>query len=98
MKELCQFYFLFSCYLLGLAQDIPPLFYFYFLPLLIQGGLAMRQYIPELMPLIVEALMDGAAVAKREVAVSTLGQVVQSTGYGIDFYLLWELNFVFIII
>ena len=46
----------------------------------VQGGLAMRQYIPELMPLIVEALMDGAAVAKREVAVSTLGQVVQSTG------------------
>lgn len=41
----------------------------------------MRQYIPELMPLIVEALLDGAAVAKREVAVVTLGQVIQSTGY-----------------
>ena len=41
----------------------------------------MRKYLPELMPLIVEALLDGAAVAKREVAVSTLGQVVQSTGY-----------------
>lgn len=40
----------------------------------------MRQYISELMPLIVEALLDGAAVTKREVAVSTLGQVVQSTG------------------
>ncbi|CDY46271.1 BnaC05g50600D [Brassica napus] len=50
------------------------------------GGLAMRQYIPELMPLIVEALMDGAAVAKREVAVSTLGQVVQSTGYVVTPY------------
>lgn len=36
---------------------------------------------PELMPLIVEALLDGAAVTKREVAVTTLGQVVQSTGY-----------------
>lgn len=46
-----------------------------------QGGFAMRQYLPELMPLIVEALLDGAAVVKREVAVSTLGQVVQSTGY-----------------
>lgn len=33
------------------------------------------------MPLIVDALLDGAAAAKREVAVSTLGQVVQSTGY-----------------
>lgn len=43
----------------------------------------MRQYIPELMPLIVEALLDGAAVTKREVAVATLGQVVQSTGYAI---------------
>ncbi|KAL1192594.1 Serine/threonine-protein kinase TOR [Cardamine amara subsp. amara] len=50
------------------------------------GGLAMRQYIPELMPLIVEALMDGAAIAKREVAVSTLGQVVQSTGYVVTPY------------
>jgi len=45
----------------------------------------MRQYIPDLMPLIVEALLDGAAVAKREVAVSTLGQVVQSTGYVVFF-------------
>lgn len=44
----------------------------------------MRQYLPELMPLIVEALLDGAAVIKREVAVSTLGQVVQSTGYGLS--------------
>lgn len=46
----------------------------------VQGGFAMRQYIPDLMPLIVDALLDGAAVTKREVAVSTLGQVVQSTG------------------
>ncbi|VVB07643.1 unnamed protein product [Arabis nemorensis] len=51
-----------------------------------KGGLVTRQYIPELMPLIVEALMDGAAVAKREVAVSTLGQVVQSTGYVVTPY------------
>uniref|UniRef100_A0A1D1Y0I7 Serine/threonine-protein kinase TOR n=2 Tax=Anthurium amnicola TaxID=1678845 RepID=A0A1D1Y0I7_9ARAE len=45
------------------------------------GGFAMRPYLGELMPLIVEALMDGASVIKREVAVATLGQVVQSTGY-----------------
>lgn len=50
------------------------------------GGFAMRQYISELMPLIVEALLDGAAVTKREVAVATLGQVVQSTGYVITPY------------
>lgn len=47
----------------------------------------MRQYIPELMPLIVDALLDGAAVSKREVAVVTLGQVVQSTGYVLVFCL-----------
>ncbi|XP_054777757.1 serine/threonine-protein kinase TOR isoform X2 [Prosopis cineraria] len=50
------------------------------------GGFEMMQYIPELMPLIVEALLDGAAVSKREVAVITLGQVVQSTGYVITPY------------
>ncbi|KAL3538768.1 hypothetical protein ACH5RR_002134 [Cinchona calisaya] len=50
------------------------------------GGFIMRQYIPELMPLIVEALLDGAAATKREVAVATLGQVVQSTGYVIAPY------------
>ncbi|KAL9244759.1 hypothetical protein vseg_018491 [Gypsophila vaccaria] len=50
------------------------------------GGFAMRKYIPELMPLIVDALVDGAAVIKREVVVTTLGQVVQSTGYVITPY------------
>ncbi|XP_058190488.1 serine/threonine-protein kinase TOR [Rhododendron vialii] len=50
------------------------------------GGFTMRRYIPELMPLIVDALLDGAAAAKREVAVATLGQVVQSTGYVITPY------------
>uniref|UniRef100_M0ZYG6 Serine/threonine-protein kinase TOR n=1 Tax=Solanum tuberosum TaxID=4113 RepID=M0ZYG6_SOLTU len=33
------------------------------------------------MPLIVEALLDGAAITKYEVVVSTLGQVIQSTGF-----------------
>lgn len=41
----------------------------------------MRKYLPELMSLIVDALLDGAVASKREVAVATLGQVVQSTGY-----------------
>ncbi|XAR52952.1 Non-specific serine/threonine protein kinase [Bertholletia excelsa] len=50
------------------------------------GGFAMRQYIPELMPMIVEALLDGSSATKREVAVTTLGQVVQSTGYVITPY------------
>ncbi|VFQ96023.1 unnamed protein product [Cuscuta campestris] len=50
------------------------------------GGFAMRQYISELLSLIVEALLDSAAATKREVAVATLGQVVQSTGYVIAPY------------
>ena len=41
----------------------------------------MRRYLPELMPVVVDALLDGGAVSKREVAVSTLGQIIQSTGY-----------------
>ena len=40
----------------------------------------MRQYLDELMPLIRDVLLDGASVMKREVAVSTLGQLIQSTG------------------
>ncbi|KAK9163538.1 hypothetical protein Syun_004440 [Stephania yunnanensis] len=51
-----------------------------------EGGFALRQYLSELMPLIVDALLDGASVAKREVAVATLGQVAQSTGYVISPY------------
>lgn len=48
--------------------------------LLLQGGFATRRYLPDLMPSIVN-ILDGPAVVKREAAVSTLGQVVQSTGY-----------------
>ncbi|PKA52204.1 Serine/threonine-protein kinase TOR [Apostasia shenzhenica] len=51
------------------------------------GGNAMRKYVRELIPLIVEALMDGASFNKREVALATLGQVVQSTGYVITPYI-----------
>ncbi|CAI9303150.1 unnamed protein product [Lactuca saligna] len=45
------------------------------------GGFAMREYIPELIPRIFEALLDEAAATKRKVAVATLGQLVPSTGY-----------------
>jgi hypothetical protein len=51
----------------------------------------MRQYLPELMPLVVDSLLDGGAVSKREVAVATLGQVIQSTGY-MRFFLLSSLH------
>ncbi|XP_058111416.1 serine/threonine-protein kinase TOR-like [Magnolia sinica] len=45
------------------------------------GGFGMKQYLGELMQVIVEALLDGAAIIKWEVAVATLSQVVQSTRY-----------------
>jgi hypothetical protein len=45
-----------------------------------QGGSALIPYMPELMDPIVDALLDGAAPSKREVAVATLGQIVESTG------------------
>ncbi|GKA36368.1 retrotransposon protein, putative, ty1-copia subclass [Tanacetum coccineum] len=51
-----------------------------------RGGFAIREYIPKLMPRIVEALLDGAAATKHKGAISTLGQVVQSTGYFITPY------------
>lgn len=35
---------------------------------------------PDLMRPIVDALMDGSSIGKREVAVATLGKVVESTG------------------
>ncbi|XP_049364433.1 DNA topoisomerase 6 subunit B-like [Solanum verrucosum] len=47
---------------------------------IIIGGFSMRQYISELMPLIVEALLDWVAITKYELDVSTFGQVVLSTG------------------
>lgn len=45
------------------------------------GGCTLRRYMPDLMRPIVEALMDGTSFSKREVAVATLGKVVESTGY-----------------
>ncbi|MCO5558518.1 hypothetical protein L7F22_012103 [Adiantum nelumboides] len=45
------------------------------------GGCAMREHLENLMPLIRDVLLDGSANIKREVAVSTLGQLIQSTGY-----------------
>ncbi|WMV18475.1 hypothetical protein MTR67_011860 [Solanum verrucosum] len=53
---------------------------------IIIGGFSMRQYISELMPLIVEALLDWVAITKYELDVSTFGQVVLSTGYVITPY------------
>lgn len=51
------------------------------------GGCAMRQYLGKLMPLIRDVLLDGALTIKREVAVCTLGQLIQSTGYVVTPYI-----------
>lgn len=45
-----------------------------------QGGCTLRPFMSRLMRPIVDALMDGASISKREVAVATLGKVVESTG------------------
>ncbi|MCO5588585.1 hypothetical protein L7F22_042542 [Adiantum nelumboides] len=50
------------------------------------GGCAMREHLENLMPLIRDVLLDGSANIKREVAVSTLGQLIQSTGYVVTPY------------
>lgn len=47
---------------------------------LMQGGCTLRPYMTDLMKPIVDALLDGASITKRQVAVATLGQVVESTG------------------
>lgn len=45
-----------------------------------QGGSTLRPFVSDLMRPIVHALMDGASIGKREVAVATLGKVVGSIG------------------
>ncbi|KAH7427560.1 hypothetical protein KP509_10G049200 [Ceratopteris richardii] len=50
------------------------------------GGYAMREHLGKLMPLIRDVLLDSSATIKREVAVSTLGQLIQSTGYVVTPY------------
>ncbi|XP_012554042.1 serine/threonine-protein kinase mTOR isoform X1 [Hydra vulgaris] len=50
------------------------------------GGFEMRKYIDELFPVIIEMLQDASSLAKREVALCTLGQLVESTGYVVEPY------------
>lgn len=51
------------------------------------GGEKMLQYIPDLMPLIIETLQDQSSPPKRDAALRTLGQLASSSGYVIDAYL-----------
>lgn len=50
------------------------------------SGTEMRKWMDELLPLILEMLQDSSSLQKREVALWTLGQLVESTGYVIEPY------------
>ncbi|KAI3435635.1 hypothetical protein D9Q98_001694 [Chlorella vulgaris] len=51
------------------------------------AGTQLRADVPDILPLIIDAIQDGASHTKRLVAVSTLGQVVGSTGFVVVPYL-----------
>ena len=55
------------------------------------GGQAMHKYLPDLLPKVIDTLRDNTLIhssgnPKREVAVRTLGQLIESTGYVITPY------------
>ena len=50
------------------------------------GGEDMKQYLSQLMPIILDALQDLASPAKREAALKTLGQLASNAGYVIEPY------------
>lgn len=50
------------------------------------GGVEMRKYVPELLPIILEMLQDSSSLPKREVALWSLGQLVESIGYVVEPY------------
>uniref|UniRef100_A0A1X7TJN2 Serine/threonine-protein kinase TOR n=1 Tax=Amphimedon queenslandica TaxID=400682 RepID=A0A1X7TJN2_AMPQE len=50
------------------------------------AGVGLRPWVKELCPIIMEMLQDASSVPKREVALWTLGQVVENAGYVIEPY------------
>ncbi|XP_029434781.1 serine/threonine-protein kinase mTOR isoform X2 [Rhinatrema bivittatum] len=50
------------------------------------SGLEMRKWMDELFPIIMDMLQDFSLLAKRQVALWTLGQLVASTGYVVEPY------------
>ena len=50
------------------------------------GGTDLLQYIPQLMPIIIDALQDLSSQSKRDAALHTLGQVASNSGYVIQPY------------
>ena len=45
------------------------------------GGDIMKPHVPQLLPLLMESLQDSSSSARRDVAVSTMGDLIKSTGY-----------------
>jgi len=43
-------------------------------------GVEMGKYVHQLCPIIIEMLQDASSLGKREVAIWTLGQLVENTG------------------
>lgn len=54
--------------------------------LMIVGGADMIRYIGEVLPFVVETLSDQSSSTKRTIAVRTLGQIIESTGYVVKPY------------
>jgi serine/threonine-protein kinase mTOR len=50
------------------------------------GGSDLLPYIPQLMPIIIDALQDLSSQSKRDAALHTLGQVASNSGYVIQPY------------
>uniref|UniRef100_A0AAQ4QZI1 Serine/threonine-protein kinase TOR n=1 Tax=Gasterosteus aculeatus aculeatus TaxID=481459 RepID=A0AAQ4QZI1_GASAC len=73
---------------IGRLSSMNPAFVMPFLrKMLIQvSGLEMRMWMDELFPIIMDMLQDSSSLAKRQVALWTLGQQVASTGYVVEPY------------
>lgn len=50
------------------------------------SGVEMKKWVNELMPIILDMLQDSSSLPKREVALWSLGQLVESTGYVVEPY------------
>uniref|UniRef100_T1ISC3 Serine/threonine-protein kinase TOR n=1 Tax=Strigamia maritima TaxID=126957 RepID=T1ISC3_STRMM len=50
------------------------------------SGIEMRKWIDDLLPIIMDMLQDSSSVTKREIALWTLGQLVESTSYVVEPY------------
>ncbi|XP_035228341.1 serine/threonine-protein kinase mTOR-like [Stegodyphus dumicola] len=50
------------------------------------SGTEMKKWLKELMPIVLDMMQDSSSLPKREVALWTLGQMIESTGYVIEPY------------